>query len=152
MPNWCYNVVNVSSDVSSDLDAVMAMLSGTEKPFEIIFPIPPGEDWYEWCIANWNTKWDAEGFSISRHGDSICMTFDTAWAPSLGVTAALADKFPSLEISHSYEEPNMAFTGCAKFSGGSKYFDEERDMEACDIFENEDGEENPDYLPVDERF
>ena len=152
MPNWCYNTVNVTSEKPADLDAVMRLLGNTDEPFMAIMPRPESVDWYDWNNAHWGCKWDADNFSISRHGDSIIMTFDTAWAPSIGVTAALADKFPSLEISHSYEEPGMAFTGCAKFSGGTKYFDEERDMESCDSSENEDGEENPDFIPLDERF
>lgn len=152
MPNWCTNIVEIDSAVSSDLDAVMAMLDGVENPFEIIFPMPPGEDWYDWCNANWGTKWDASSFQINRYGDNITMTFDTAWAPSLGVTAALADRFPSLNIQHFYEEPGMAFTGRATFEDGRMTADDCRDMTDEDMFFDEEGNEKDDYVPLLERF
>jgi len=153
MPNWCYNVVEITSDSVTDLDAVMAMLAKEENPFNAIFPRPPDQDWYDWSIANWGTKWDAEGFHIYREGkDLIVMTFDTAWAPSLGVTERLADRFPSLEIVHFYEEPGCCFTGYANFSNGMMAGDYCRDMDENDMPEKEDGDENPNYLPLTERF
>lgn len=153
MPNWCYNIVEISSDSAADLDAVMALIGSTDEPFNAIFPRPPDEDWYDWSIANWGTKWDAEGFHIYRDdSNAIMMTFDTAWSPSLGVTGRLADRFPSLEIRHIYEEPGMAFTGCATFSNGLMISDDCRDMDSNDMEYNEDGEENPDFVPLSDRF
>jgi hypothetical protein len=153
VPNWCSNIVEISSNSTADLDAVMALIGNTDEPFNAIFPRAPDEDWYDWSIANWGTKWDASDFSISRDSDDhITLTFDTAWSPSLGVTGRLADRFPSLEIRHFYEEPGMAFNGCAVFADGAMGSDECRDMGENDMPETEDGEENPNYVPLTERF
>ena len=153
MPNWCGNIVEIASNNTADMDGVMALLGNTNEPFAAIFPCPPDEDWYDWNTTNWGTKWDATGFSISRDSDDhITLIFDTAWAPSLGVTGRLADRFPSLEIRHLYEEPGMCFNGCATFAKGRMTGDECRDMTDNDLEINEDGEENPDFVCLSDRF
>jgi len=41
-------------------------------------------DWYNWCIANWGTKWDASSVDIKRIDDTtVELTFDTAWSPPI---------------------------------------------------------------------
>ena len=40
------------------------------------------QDWYNWSIHNWGTKWDACNSHIeSDDEDYIFITFDTAWSP-----------------------------------------------------------------------
>lgn len=42
-----------------------------------------GEEWYEWCIENWGTKWDIADASILSHedDDELEIVFNTAWSP-----------------------------------------------------------------------
>jgi hypothetical protein len=153
MPNWCTNIVKISSGSERDLDALFTLLKDTDEPFAVVFPQPDFEgedDWYDWNIANWGTKWDADGFSISRNKDgTIEMAFATAWSPSIGVTARMAKDFPSLQIAHFYEEPGMCFEGVATFEGGSMIGDEERRMPEFDSEEESDEYFN---TPLDERL
>jgi len=150
MPNWCMNIVHIVDGSERELAAVFAKLKDTDEPFTAIFPRPKDEDdWYDWNIANWGTKWDADGFSISKHEDgTIDMYFSTAWSPSLEVTRKLSEDFPSLSIRHFYEEGGMGFEGVAAFQGGHME-DSCRDMPR---FETD--EETEDYLntPLDERL
>jgi hypothetical protein len=150
MPNWCTNVVEVSGGSEREMDALYELLKDTDKPFSTIFPQPKlegDEDWYDWNIANWGTKWEAEDFRISR-GDGLYMTFSTAWSPSLELTKRMSELFPTLSIRHFYEEPGMAFEGVANFESGTME-DNFRDMPR---FDNPDEHEEYMNTPVEDRL
>lgn len=60
----------------------------------------PANNWYEWNVRNWGTKWDAVEPSIVRFGDEeIGVHFDTAWSPPEPVFATMIEMFPSLSFS-----------------------------------------------------
>lgn len=49
-------------------------------------------DWYNWCVENWGTKWDAcEPTTVCDEDDCLSFEFDTAWAPPRGFYAKLAE-------------------------------------------------------------
>ena len=70
-------------------------------------------DWYEWAFANWGTKWDAHEVRMSKVTECILeYEFTTAWAPfKESVLKTMSEKFSSLHLELSYEEPSMAFAG-----------------------------------------
>lgn len=77
-------------------------------------------NWYDWCVSEWGTKWNAGGsdnadmqIDWDEDGDdSIALfQFDTAWAPALGVLQKLKDDHPELSIECRYHEPGVGFMG-----------------------------------------
>ena len=70
------------------------------------------KDWYDFCVNEWGTKWDVScdgGFEVSPDGLTINASFDSAWAPPVGVYEAMtADGY---EVTAYYYEPGMAFVG-----------------------------------------
>ena len=38
-------------------------------------------NWYDWCINNWGTKWNAKNIILQQYSNHILFEFDTAWAP-----------------------------------------------------------------------
>ena len=58
------------------------------------------DNWYDWCIANWDTKWDAVRSYIDEDGSNI--HFETAWSPPTKVIRELASAYPELTFIHSY--------------------------------------------------
>lgn len=49
-------------------------------------------DWYNWCVENWGTKWDAcEPTTVCDEADCLSFEFDTAWSPPSGFYAKLAE-------------------------------------------------------------
>lgn len=154
MPNWCNNILEINGGSERDLVAVAAMLSDNDTPFQSIHPVPDGVDAYDWRIENWGTKWDADCFDLCISDDgTMFANFDTGWSPPIGVMTRLAELFPSLSFRLLYEEGGAAFTGCARFEGGGMIADECRDMEDETDWEcNEDGEENPNFIPLTDRF
>ena len=119
MPNWCMNKLTVSH-----VDSVM--VDRFEKAYNLgkacneFLPLPEGEDWYNWQINNWGTKWDIGadvgtekeewyGLKATRVDNEVSCSFDSAWAPPIG----LYDKLVELgyTVRASYWEPGMAFCG-----------------------------------------
>ena len=77
-------------------------------------------NWYDWCVNNWGTKWNAGGDNDAMQVDYdedvndqgiALFQFDTAWAPPLGVLEKLMDTHPELSIECRYHEPGVGFFG-----------------------------------------
>ena len=78
------------------------------------------KNWYDWCVANWGTKWNAGGDNdamqvdydedVGNQGIAL-FQFDTAWAPPLGVLEKLMETHPELSIECRYHEPGVGFFG-----------------------------------------
>lgn len=72
--------------------------------------------WYDFCTTRWGTKWDVdcEGVDVSDDGTTVTCSFESAWAPPMGVYEMLVDG--GFEVTAYYYEPGMAFVG--KFEDG----------------------------------
>lgn len=88
------------------------------------------KNWYDFCVAEWGTKWDVgnEDSYIEVTQDSgaedkwyLNFSFDSAWSPPIEIYEAIAEA--GHEIEAYYYEPGMAF--CGKFSndGGDEYYE-----------------------------
>lgn len=82
-------------------------------------------DWYEWCCANWGTKWNAGDVVLKETKTSLKYTFQTAWAPPVPVIAKLAGMFPSLTFVHKYYECGMQYQGCMEYRHGTLFSESE---------------------------
>ena len=69
--------------------------------------------WYDWNIANWDTKWDiAGGVEIDDYDtEQIEINFNTAWSPPEAICRKLRDMFPDLSVSWFFDEPGMEVAG-----------------------------------------
>ena len=88
------------------------------------------KNWYDFCVAEWGTKWDVGGSddcNIDVTEDTgtgkwvLNFSFDSAWSPPIEIYEAIAEA--GHEIEAYYYEPGMAF--CGKFSndGGDEYYE-----------------------------
>jgi len=62
---------------------------------------------YEWCCANWGTKWPAQSVDLIDGA----VVFDTAWEPPLPIIRRLMQLFPSVVIDLTYREEGAGFEG-----------------------------------------
>lgn len=62
------------------------------------------EDWYDWRIRNWGTKWNTYDASLSESPGQLVYTFLTAWSPPDAALEALADRFPGIYILNQWHE------------------------------------------------
>ena len=122
MPNWCLNNLTVEHNDAAMLDRFVKAYNQGKACREFL-PVPAGyyEDgqWYDWCINNWGTKWDIgaeddenRGLKATVVGNQATMTFDSAWAPPIGLYEKLHELGFSVEAT--YFEPGMAFCGVWK--------------------------------------
>lgn len=76
-------------------------------------------DWYDWCIANWGTKWDigydsATDNAATIEGNSFTVRFDSAWSPPIGAYEKLEQM--GYTIIAYYFESGCDF--CGKYAHG----------------------------------
>ena len=126
MPNWCNNSITITgpkdkitalyeqacddaNDETGLLDAMHPMpkeLHDTTSPSD-------GDNWYDWRVSNWGTKWEvsSEGLELSEDGTELTGWFDSAWAPPIGACAYYGQRNEDVSITLDYHEPGMCFVG-----------------------------------------
>ena len=69
--------------------------------------------WYDWNIANWDTKWDIAGSVDIEEQDPevVEINFSTAWSPPEAICNKLREMFPDLSFSWFFDEPGMETAG-----------------------------------------
>ena len=140
MPNWCNNNITINAPKKKIEKIIKAAKKGNllnhflpmPKELEDTVAGPDAEtkaeqdardklkekhgaeNWYDWRVHNWGTKWDIDVYpdSISRIDDeTITFGFDSAWAPPIDAYNAVIDKHPDISITAYYHEPGMDFAG-----------------------------------------
>lgn len=105
MPNWVATVVNFEGN-TEDINTIFNLIKGSEDcvfDFNTLVPMPDNiytgnlgmaereqygkNNWYDWSIGNWGTKWNA--CNPNRYGNSL--EFDTAWSFASPIMTALAE-------------------------------------------------------------
>ena len=83
------------------------------------------DNWYDWSIANWGTKWNSYGYHdcTEKDFDGATLTFDTAWSNPQPVIAALAEKYPDLHFSHKWADEDFGYNvGEKEYEDGEESF------------------------------
>jgi hypothetical protein len=121
MPNWAYNYLTVSGPVEA-LDKWRIALANEKDMtprllFNKLLPLPPEEEenWYNWRVENWGTKWDIgdeHGVEpdVENHSEYF-YDFETAWSPPLELFATIAGDFPGVRFELGWYEEQMYFGG-----------------------------------------
>jgi hypothetical protein len=137
MPNWCANTVTIKHSDPKMIARVRDAFE-QERLCNDFLPNPNGEWTWEHSVNTWGTKWEIAG-EIDSIEDGVVLTFDSAWAPPIG----LYEKLYTLgyEVTARYYEPGIAFAGtyengtdeCFDYSGMNseeiaKYLPEELDQ------------------------
>ena len=112
MPNWCSNTLILEHDDPAMIKR--AETAFTEGKFLEEFVPNPGiaDDWYEFNINNWGTKWDVGTDLGGIHEvteNSIDLYFDSAWAPPVEAYNKLTEM--GFRVDAMYHEPGVAFAG-----------------------------------------
>ena len=70
------------------------------------------QNWYDYCVGEWGTKWDARDATYDIDGNQVTIYFDTAWSPPMGIYHALENMGFSVEAT--YVEQGMGYIGYYK--------------------------------------
>lgn len=67
------------------------------------------DDWYNWNLRNWGTKWDVTDALLAEHSkNKLLYVFYTAWSPPAEAIDHLAKQYPTLTFSmKSIDEGDM---------------------------------------------
>lgn len=105
MPNWVTNRI-VFHGNQENIDRVLRSIKGNRSmiDFNKIIPMPDNiyrgdlgkrerelyglNNWYDWSVANWGTKWNAQHSSLNHKNT---LWFDTAWSCPIPVLNKLAE-------------------------------------------------------------
>lgn len=76
--------------------------------------------WYDWCICNWGTKWNAYGYEGNAGytvGDKI--EFQTAWSAPHTVLGKLSEMYPEISFEHQWADEDIGMNcGRRTYLGG----------------------------------
>ena len=134
MPNWCENRLTVEG-----AKKVVQQFKQLAKPkgdqavsdlsLASLYPMPEGvyqgdlgpeesqrygkNNWYDWSITHWGTKWDADATLTMDLPDFLVYRFESAWSPPVAWLTKVAQDFPRLRFTLIYDEPGMGFAGTA---------------------------------------
>ena len=133
MPNWCNNTITLTGPkekitaiyekakednaLLQQLYPMPTQLEGTTSPAPKegkVQPLVDGHDnWYDWRVENWGTKWDVDmdGLELSDDGTTITGWFDSAWAPPIHAYETFLTENEDCSISSLYYEGGMDFAG-----------------------------------------
>lgn len=87
MPNWCNNVLTITHD---NPDKIREAKQAFEEQRLLAYFCPEpqwesdeSDQWYDWRIANWGTKWDVGELQgiVEEDIHSVTFRFDSAWSP-----------------------------------------------------------------------
>lgn len=128
MPNWCNNkliIYGSETDLSEFKKRVR--LNHSELSFHNLLPMPKeilktdfpfeknemfiekygADNWLDWAIKNWSTKWDAYHADIKKFSENeLIYEFDTAWEPPINWLRFASEMFPGLEFHVTYVAEN----------------------------------------------
>lgn len=134
MPNWCQNILTISGpveDVDRFMETAKSPVDNTDLSFGMLMPIPDEQqdNWYNWCITNWGTKWDVDAVITDEtitasdnipYGTrkSVTYRFSSAWSPPIELFSTLLNgehpDYENLYVRLTYAESGMGFVGVAE--------------------------------------
>lgn len=134
MPNYCSNILTLNEDSNDSIVDVLKKHIDEEDyfNFELIRPVPKeltqhqapvpkdmdenyrkelvskygADNWWDWCVMNWGTKWNAE----INNADEKAICFTTAWSPPIGIVKTLA-MITGRDFRLTYIEEGVDFCG-----------------------------------------
>jgi len=132
MPNWCSCRATISGPAPVIQEITYILNEESTPLLAWMVPQPQfqgDQDWYQWNVNNWGTKWDIADvyFEHQADEDQIQFSFSTAWGPPVEAFARWAQADGRVQFVLEYWEPGMAFAGRVSYDG--EYLDDDhRDM------------------------
>lgn len=137
MPNWCYNNLDITAKTPEQKEMLekVSKAEAADGFIGMFMPLPEiledttsptpqdidevqqnamiaqtgYDNWYDWQVNNWGTKWDPEIVSCDFDGETLSVSFDSAWSPPIAFYEWLVEQ--GYEVSANYYEPGMDYAG-----------------------------------------
>lgn len=128
MANFITNIIHFQGDPKQILDLRRAVQDDQcgkcGIDFEKIIPMPGGlwsgginphtralygkNNWLDWRIANWGTKWNAFRFDNDHYSDNK-LVFVTANAAPEPIMRKLSQMYPDITMRHQWADDNVGY-------------------------------------------
>tara|TARA_S200000501_G_scaffold252946_1_gene237037 strand:- start:11566 stop:12204 length:639 start_codon:yes stop_codon:yes gene_type:complete len=145
MPNWCINNISIKGDIDNMKPMVDKLETINKKGLlDTFYPLPtelenttkpPRElseqeseelikkygfnNWYDWRVYNYGTKWSDDETNISKDDDTeLSGYFNTAWSPPEMGIRYISKRFKNNTFEVDYFEPGMDYMGSFKYLNG----------------------------------
>jgi hypothetical protein len=141
MPNWVYNNLSIEGEEAQAIKeklvkvteegvlplSLMNIISPTdmERYRKVVGSGDPEnyahpDNWYNWNIRNWGTKWDVGSPAIVEDTpEKVSYTFDTAWSAPYEAIRALSSLYPTTVITLEWEE-EQGYGATTQFLAGDE--------------------------------
>jgi len=105
------------------------------------------DNWYDWCVFNWGTKWnayDVTEWSVNEghwNGDNSSATiyYETAWSPATALWLNVSKDYPTLDFYHEFADEGGGFLGSETIRDGRIISEEEFEWDSDDGIELREG-------------
>ena len=84
-----------------DPEPTLLNFQGT-VPYPVEAERHTSDDWYNWSIKNWGTKWNAYDVVINVTDQGVSYEFTTAGDPPLAWLQAASQKYPEIKLMLAY--------------------------------------------------
>lgn len=125
MPNWCANNLTITGAEERLrqflTENIIQEGLETTLDFNFVAPLPEDqkENWYEWRIQNWGTKWKGDVYFVEHaQPDALTINFNSAWSPPEAWVEKASRHYPDLHFYLLYEEAGMNFAGYFQAENG----------------------------------
>ena len=143
MPNYCTNtlVLEATHEELNKFYIENKLVDTVKNEYSYLsfaksVPQPENNnDWYNWNINNWGTKWDtcececdqvdSVFENLGTDFTNLTYHFDTAWGPPSNWLERVAEKYKNIHFDLEYSEPGMDFWGKKEYDNGSFISSEE---------------------------
>lgn len=135
MPNWCQNTLTLLHTDPVLIQRAKDAFNRGELCSEFV-PIPEEEkeNWYNWSVENWGTKWDIGKGDMDDREGGVFFVFESAWAPPVAFYEKLEEL--GFHITAYYFEPGVGFCGRWTSDDGDDIYEFDEDANAEWVREN----------------
>lgn len=155
MPNWCNCILNIKNNTYNNLETFYIDNKKESQNMELCFdksvPLPDEdqENWYNWRVSNWGTKWDLGDdtiFNSNLQQNEIEYQFCTAWGPPISWLEKVSELYPELYFTLKYAESGCNFAGVLEIQDGEEISDLQYSYSFYQWLENKNSILNDIYL------
>ena len=143
MANNVTNIIRFKGD-ASQIEAMRTAIQDDEYgvtsiDFDKIIPMPEGlwmgginpdtraiygkNNWLDWSIANWGTKWNAYHFACDDY-ESDKITFYTANTAPHPILKRISEMYPNITMHHQWADDNVGYNCGERTYKGGQMLDE----------------------------
>jgi len=115
-------------------DRTSTPFDSNEALVQILQERKTSDDWYNWNVRNWGTKWEiTDKASVfyeipTDTGLEICYHLESAWSPPAEALDHLARQYPDITINLSSIDESDCFAYEAQWLDGDKFYENEPEI------------------------